>query len=188
MLYAGLDLSRKRLDFHLLDVDGATVEVGASPPDADGLRGLSERLGSPRRADPRSDRVDERRSVRPRPPRDGGLAGRDRRRAEGERSRTAGLQDRPDRRLGAGRACAARPGAGDLAARPASARRARTGTLAAASRPPPLEPEAACARGPAHSRQALPRHRPLRRPRPRNCSRVSGCRSHGKERSRPACA
>ena len=44
MLYAGLDLSRKRLDFHLLDDEGATVEVGASPPDADGLRGLSERL------------------------------------------------------------------------------------------------------------------------------------------------
>jgi hypothetical protein len=44
MLYAGLDLSRKRLDFHLLDAEGATVEVGASPPDADGLRGLSERF------------------------------------------------------------------------------------------------------------------------------------------------
>jgi transposase len=53
MLYAGLDLSRKRLDFHLLDEEGATVEVGASAPDADGLRGLSERLarhGAPIRA------------------------------------------------------------------------------------------------------------------------------------------
>jgi hypothetical protein len=29
MLYAGLDLSRKRLDFHLLDREGATVERGA---------------------------------------------------------------------------------------------------------------------------------------------------------------
>jgi hypothetical protein len=44
MLYAGLDLSRKRLDFHLLDGEGATVEVGAAPPDAEGLRGLSARL------------------------------------------------------------------------------------------------------------------------------------------------
>jgi hypothetical protein len=44
MLYAGLDLCRKRLDFHLLDGDGATAEVGAAPPDADGLHGLSERL------------------------------------------------------------------------------------------------------------------------------------------------
>src|SRR5215213_2082471 len=53
MLYAGLDLSRKRLDFRLLDGEGATVEVGAAPPDADGLRGLSERLarhGAPIRA------------------------------------------------------------------------------------------------------------------------------------------
>jgi hypothetical protein len=31
MLYAGLDLSRKRLDFHLLDREGVTVEVGAAP-------------------------------------------------------------------------------------------------------------------------------------------------------------
>jgi hypothetical protein len=32
MLYAGLDLSRKRLDFHLLDGKGAMVEVGAATP------------------------------------------------------------------------------------------------------------------------------------------------------------
>jgi transposase len=44
MLYAGLDLSRKRLDFHLLDGEGATVEVGASPPDVDGSRHLTARL------------------------------------------------------------------------------------------------------------------------------------------------
>jgi transposase len=53
MLYAGLDLSRKRLDFHLLDGGGATVERGATPPDADGLQRLSERVarhGEPVRA------------------------------------------------------------------------------------------------------------------------------------------
>jgi transposase len=44
MLYAGLDLSRKRLDFRLLDEGGETVEAGAAPPDADGLRGLLERV------------------------------------------------------------------------------------------------------------------------------------------------
>ena len=104
MLYAGLDLSRKRLDFHLLDAEGATVEVGAAPPDADGLRGLTRATRSPRRADPRRDRVDERRPVRARPARARGLAGRDRRRAEGQGAGPAGLQDRPDRRLGAGRA------------------------------------------------------------------------------------
>src|SRR5437016_4580457 len=44
MLYAGLDLSRKRLDFRLLDQAGETVEIGAAPPDADGLRGLAARI------------------------------------------------------------------------------------------------------------------------------------------------
>src|SRR6266853_1796816 len=37
MLYAGLDLSRKRLDFHLLDADGGTVEVA----DAQKVKGLA---------------------------------------------------------------------------------------------------------------------------------------------------
>jgi transposase len=44
MLYVGLDLSRKRVDFHLLDRAGATVEIGAAPPDAEGLRALARRL------------------------------------------------------------------------------------------------------------------------------------------------
>lgn len=44
MLHAGLDLSRKRLDVCLLDEQGARVAVTAAPPDADGLRGLAERL------------------------------------------------------------------------------------------------------------------------------------------------
>jgi transposase len=53
MLHAGLDLSRRRLDFHLLGEGGETVEVGAAPPDADGLRVLAARLhrhGQPLRA------------------------------------------------------------------------------------------------------------------------------------------
>ena len=44
MLYAGFDLSRKRLNSHLLDGERATVAVGAAAPDADGLRGLTRRL------------------------------------------------------------------------------------------------------------------------------------------------
>jgi transposase len=51
MLYAGLDLSRKRLDYCLLDREGGRVEVGAVPPDGDGLRGFARRVelrhGSP---------------------------------------------------------------------------------------------------------------------------------------------
>lgn len=53
MLYAGLDLSRKGLDVHLLDEDGETVEVRAVGPDADGLRSLARTLrteGRPIRA------------------------------------------------------------------------------------------------------------------------------------------
>jgi transposase len=53
MLHAGLDLSRNRLDFHLLDEDGRTAEAGAAPPDADGLAQLAARLsrhGQPIRA------------------------------------------------------------------------------------------------------------------------------------------
>ena len=45
MLYAGLDLSRKRLDYCLLDVDGVIVERGAAPPDVDGLVRLVARIG-----------------------------------------------------------------------------------------------------------------------------------------------
>ncbi len=41
MLYAGLDLSRKRPDVHLLEESGATKEVMAASPDADALRTLA---------------------------------------------------------------------------------------------------------------------------------------------------
>jgi transposase len=44
MLHAGLDLSRKRLDFCLLDELGGRVEVGAVPPDGDGLAGFVRRV------------------------------------------------------------------------------------------------------------------------------------------------
>jgi len=45
MLYAGLDLSRQRLDVHVLDEDGETVEVTAVRPDADALRTLVAAVG-----------------------------------------------------------------------------------------------------------------------------------------------
>lgn len=44
MLYAGLDLSRTRLDVCLLDEAGATVEITEAPPDGDGLRSLVARV------------------------------------------------------------------------------------------------------------------------------------------------
>ncbi len=41
MLYAGLDLSRQRLDVHVLDEEGQTLEVTAVHPDVDALRTLA---------------------------------------------------------------------------------------------------------------------------------------------------
>lgn len=49
MLHAGLDLSRKRLDVCPPSDQGELVEHTAAPPDADGLRGLAERVASRRR-------------------------------------------------------------------------------------------------------------------------------------------
>jgi transposase len=41
MLYAGLDLSRHKLDVHVMNEAGEPVQVTTAPPDADGLRGLA---------------------------------------------------------------------------------------------------------------------------------------------------
>ena len=45
MLYAGLDLSRQRLDVHVLDEEGRSVEVTAVRPDADALHTLVGFIG-----------------------------------------------------------------------------------------------------------------------------------------------
>ena len=53
MLYAGLDLSRKRLDVHVLREDGTTALVTAISPDRDAMRTLARRVaaeGEPVRA------------------------------------------------------------------------------------------------------------------------------------------
>jgi transposase len=44
MLYVGLDLSRKRLDWQALDSAGERVAIGAVPPDRDGLAKLAQGL------------------------------------------------------------------------------------------------------------------------------------------------
>src|SRR5215210_823952 len=48
MLYVGLDLSRKRLDWLALDHEGQPAEIGAVPPDRDALAKLGQRLGDTR--------------------------------------------------------------------------------------------------------------------------------------------
>jgi transposase len=45
VLHAGLDLSRRRLDYCLLADSGERVEVGLAAPDADGLAGFARRVG-----------------------------------------------------------------------------------------------------------------------------------------------
>jgi hypothetical protein len=45
MIYTGLDLSRKRLDYRAAWADGDEVAVGAVPPDHEGLALLVHRLG-----------------------------------------------------------------------------------------------------------------------------------------------
>lgn len=45
MLYAGSDLSRQRLDVHLMDEDGMTFAVTAVRPDGDALRTLVQSIG-----------------------------------------------------------------------------------------------------------------------------------------------
>jgi hypothetical protein len=45
MLHAGLVLSRRNVDVCLLAGAGEIVDEWASPPDADGLRGLAARAG-----------------------------------------------------------------------------------------------------------------------------------------------
>jgi transposase len=44
MLYAGLDLSRQRLEVRILDESGGTVEMTAVRPDRDGLGGLAAQV------------------------------------------------------------------------------------------------------------------------------------------------
>lgn len=46
MLYAGLDLSRKRLDVCLLTEEGEIAGEFGVPSDRDGLRGLIKRVGA----------------------------------------------------------------------------------------------------------------------------------------------
>ena len=172
MLHAGLDLSRRRLDYCLLDERGERVEVGAAPPDGDGLRGFAPPGASPSRSGARCSAAIESmngaRFVHDTLER-GGLAGRGRRRPEGQGAGAVGVQDRPHRRLGAGRALAPRPGAGDLAAALRAARRARAGALA------PVPGAQALARSStASTRSCWPSGTPARSP---TCSARRGPRA-----------
>ena len=102
MLHAGLDLSRRKVDVCLISEAGEIVDEWASPPDADRLRGLAARAAMWAPGGPWGDRVDERCAVRARPARRARLGRVDRRRHQGQGAGAAGVQDRQDRRQGAG--------------------------------------------------------------------------------------
>jgi transposase len=107
MLHAGLDLSRRKVDVCLLSAAGEVVDEWASPPDADGLRGLAARasmwgpavrgvIESMNGARFVHDRLEEH-----------GWEVLIRRRHEGQGLGAVGVQDRQDRRQGAGHAVGA---------------------------------------------------------------------------------
>src|SRR5918995_1543259 len=137
MLHVGLDLSRTRLDVHVMTEVGAPVLVTTAAPDAGGLASLAARIGEfgqPVTAAIESMTgarfVHDQLELR-------GWRGEGADAGLGQRAGAAGGQDRPDRRPGAGRAVAPRSGAGDLAAGSGGARRAGAGPVAAAPGAPP---------------------------------------------------
>ena len=107
------------------------------------------------------------------------LGGADRRRAEGQGAGAVGVQDRPDRRAGAGRAVAPRSGAGDLAARPSSCARARAGALSAASGQAPLDAQEPHPRDADHLRAPAARSPICSARRPRAARRAWSSPSRG---------
>ena len=157
-----MDLSRRKIDVCLLSAGGEMVEEWASPPDADGVRGLARRAGAhglPVRGVIESmtgsrfvhDRLEE--------------LGWDVLIADAAQSQgpgAAGVQDRQDRRAGARCAVASRPGAGDLAARSTGAPRARAGTLSDASGQASLDAQASHPRDADLLRAPVPGHGSVR--------------------------
>src|SRR4051794_13341695 len=117
MLHVGLDLSRTRLDVHVMDAMGAPVLVTSAAPDTGGLASLVSRVGE--FGQPVTAAIESMTGARFVHDQlelrgwqveiaDAGL---------GQGVGPAGGQDRSDRRLGAGRAVPPRSGAGHLATR-----------------------------------------------------------------------
>jgi hypothetical protein len=125
MLHAGLDLSRRKIDVCLLSAAGEVVDEWASPPDADGLRGLAARAGmwgSPVRGVIES--MNGARFVHDRLEEHGWeVLIADATKVKGPGA--VGVQDRQDRRARPGHPVSARLGPGDLAAGPEHSPRAR---------------------------------------------------------------
>jgi len=201
VLHVGLDLSRKRVD------DLRSGGAGRSFPGAGGPRRPVRARAPCRRlwrAGARGGRVDERRAVRPRRAGRARVGGVDRRRAAGQGAGAVGVQDRQDRRKGAGGALLPGPGAGDLAADPRAAPRAGDLAVAAAPGQASRDPEEPCSLDADRVRAPGPDGRPVRSRRPPVATRARYSRavarsrrrergadrrspSSGSPRSRPSC-
>ena len=141
MLHVGFDLSRKRLDFHVLASDGTRIAAGAAPPDADGLASLSRRLN--RHGQPLVGAIESMtgaRFVHDELERHGWQVEiADAQKAKG----SLPLPARPTGSTPGSWQSSPRQRAGDLAARPRGAGRARARPLSPSPRAPALAPEAA---------------------------------------------
>ena len=189
MLYAGLDLSRQRLDVHVLDEDGSDGRGDRRPAGcrrpADARRQRSLAHGQPVEAAIES--MNGARFVHDTLE----LSGWDVEiadAAEGQGSGTPRRQDRQDRRLGAGRAGPPGARARDLAARPGGPGRARAGPLPAPPRPPPDRPQEPDPRHAHHLRPPGPGVRPVRDTRARAAREPRASPSPGPRPSPRACA
>src|SRR5687768_3220480 len=180
MLHVGLDLSRTRLDVHVMTETGAPVLATTAAPDGGGLASLASRVGA--FGQPVTAAIESMTGARFVHDQlelrgwaveiaDAGL---------GQGAGPVGGQDRSDRRLGAGRAVPPRSGAGDLAARSGGARRAGAGPLAAAPGAPPHRAEQPDPRHPAGLRPSLPGGGPVRRRRPAAAGRPRATRAVGR--------
>src|SRR4051794_7865773 len=186
MLHVGLDLSRTRLDVHVMDETGAPVLVTTAAPDSGGLASLVHRVGE--FGQPVVAAIESMTGARfvhdqlelrgwEVQVADAGL---------GQGAGTAGGQDRRDRRLGAGRAVPAGSGAGDLAARSGRARRVGAGPLAAAPGAPPHRAEEPHPRHPDGLGPSLSGGGPVRRRGSAAARRSGAARAVGRGRGRRA--
>src|SRR4051794_41399965 len=161
MLHVGLDLSRTRVDVHVMNEAGAPMLATTAASDAGGLASLAARIGAFEQ--PVTAAIESMTGARfvhdqlelhgwDVQVADAGL---------GQGAGAAGGQDRSHRCVGARRAVPAGVGAGDLVARSGRARRAGAGPLAGAPGAPP-HPAEKNASPPSSWPSALPSPVPTR--------------------------
>ena len=188
MVHVGLDLSRTRLDVHVMDEAGAPLAVTTAVPDRGGLAVLADRIGGfggPVYAAIES--MNGARFVHDQLE----LAGWQVEIADAQKVKgLAPLACKTDKIDAWVLAELSRRDLvpGDLAAHPDGARRTRTGPLAAAPGPPPHRAEEPHPRHPARLRPPLPGVGPVRRRRPGTAGTGWSCPNRGPPTPPPHCS